>query len=428
MLFYSALSQYLFAQNKSQNGYDFEVVGFPIQGAASAQIILFIDNDLSWTRFIISYIITSRKDLFLGAFAMLGFQFSSATTNSYVYRYQLPNWVKPASGLGSVAEFAGFRTSTPQIQLLKINSATIDPLTGLLSVNITANLTTPLELIVFSYVWWIQSVNIKFSAFAPQAGSTAAYQFIGLGSVSTQGLVYNGIAFAGSGIVGSIPCVGLNCPAGCISISDCISTNGIIANSTCFLCAANQIYQNFSCQQAISCGQNMKALGLNCVCQDGFFYVNSTYCVKCPANAYWSGSICLCNFGYYSANDTSCVICPPGSTYNQTSMKCDCGVNFNWFNGSCITCSGNQTWDSTIKLCVCPPNFILINSNCLPVCPGNSSLNTNNTCVCNPGFMNLSGKCTPCPPQSAYVQALQGCVCINGLYMSNGTCLSCNKN
>lgn len=215
------------------------MAGFPIQGGNSAQIILFIDNDLSWTRFIISYIITSRKDLFLGAFSMLGFQFSSSTANSYVYKYQLPNWVTPNSAMGSVAEFAGFKTSTPQIQLLRINMANIDPLTGILSVTITATLTSPLELIVFSYVCWIQSANIKFSAFAPQAGSTAAYQYIGLGSVSSQGLVYNGIAFAGSGIVGSIPCVGLKCLAGCISISDCISSNGVIANSTCFLCAAN---------------------------------------------------------------------------------------------------------------------------------------------------------------------------------------------
>ena len=138
------MSQYLIAQNRTQTGYDFQVVGFPTQGAASAQIILFINNDLSWTKVIISYIITSRKDLFLAAFPVLGFQFSSSTSNSYVYRYSLPGWVNPAAPVGAVAEFAGFRTSTPQIQLLKINSASIDVLNGILSVNITANLRAPL--------------------------------------------------------------------------------------------------------------------------------------------------------------------------------------------------------------------------------------------------------------------------------------------
>ena len=153
---------------------------------------------------------------------------------------------------------------------------------------------------MFSYVWWIQSNSIKFSAFSPQVGSNAAYQFVGLGSLSSQGFIYNGLAFAGSGLVGSVPCTGINCPSGCISITDCISKNGVLANSTCFICGSNQIYQNMSCQAAVTCGTNMKPLGTTCICQDGYFFVNSTFCIKCPTNAYWSGSKCMCNFGYYA--------------------------------------------------------------------------------------------------------------------------------
>ena len=54
-------------QSKGGMVYDFSVVGFAI-GASSAQINLWINNDLSWSKIMISYMITSRKDLFLGSF------------------------------------------------------------------------------------------------------------------------------------------------------------------------------------------------------------------------------------------------------------------------------------------------------------------------------------------------------------------------
>jgi len=85
----------------------------PLDGKSSAQIILFINNDLTWTRILISYIITSRKDLFLGCFPILGHQFSSASNKTYTYKYALPNWINPAATVISLAQFAGFRTATP---------------------------------------------------------------------------------------------------------------------------------------------------------------------------------------------------------------------------------------------------------------------------------------------------------------------------
>ena len=227
--------------------------------------------------------------------------------------------------------------------------------------------------------------------------------------------------------MGSIPCQGQKCPSGCISISDCIIKNGVIANSTCFLCTDTQIYQNFSCQQVISCGQNMKALGPTCVCQDGFFFVNSTYCVKCPANAYWSGLSCQCNFGHYFANSSTCLACPAGSTYNPVKLNCDCAAGLFWFNASCITCINNQIWDATNQKCICAEGYSMANNACVLNCPANARATTTG-CVCNIGFINISSKCVECPPQSAYAHALQSCVCLNGLNFFNGSCIACGNN
>jgi hypothetical protein len=118
--------------------YDFYVVGFPI-GSSSAQINLWINNDMSWAKIVISYIISSRKDLFLGSFPVLTYPFLNSPNNTFLYKYGLPNWTNPTSPVSSVAQFAGFRTSIPNLQSLKINSAIIDTSSGFLSINITAD-------------------------------------------------------------------------------------------------------------------------------------------------------------------------------------------------------------------------------------------------------------------------------------------------
>lgn len=51
----------------------------------------------------------------------------------------------------------------------------------------------------FSYIWWINSNAVKFSAFAPKLGSKEAYQFIGSSQLANNAFSLNGFAFAGSG-------------------------------------------------------------------------------------------------------------------------------------------------------------------------------------------------------------------------------------
>ena len=84
----------------------------------------------------------------------------------------------------------------------------------------------------------MNSPAIKFSVFVPRLGSKEAYQFIGLNQLANNGFSYTGLAFAGSGSSGAIPCEGSKCPSTCIKILDCVMGGGIIANMTCFMCGA----------------------------------------------------------------------------------------------------------------------------------------------------------------------------------------------
>jgi hypothetical protein len=141
-----------------------------------------------------------------------------------------------------------------------------------LTINLTISLNAPLEIIFLSYLWWANTNALQFSTFNPSAASSSsAYQYVGIGSISNQTITYNGVAFTGSGLVGSIPCVGSNCPSSCIGITSCATQTGVIVNLTCFLCGANQTYNNYQCNTVITCGKNQRLTGTACTCLKGYF-------------------------------------------------------------------------------------------------------------------------------------------------------------
>jgi hypothetical protein len=65
------------------------VEALPVKGATSAQLLLFINDDASWTKIIISYIITSRTDLFLGTLSLPAYQLTALANNINTYVYAL---------------------------------------------------------------------------------------------------------------------------------------------------------------------------------------------------------------------------------------------------------------------------------------------------------------------------------------------------
>lgn len=79
--YHIAINEYVYGSDLS-GGIDFSVVAFQIQGTTRGQIILYIDNGLSWIRIGISYIISAKKDLFVGTVVASGFQFQQKNSNN----------------------------------------------------------------------------------------------------------------------------------------------------------------------------------------------------------------------------------------------------------------------------------------------------------------------------------------------------------
>ena len=97
-------------------------------------------------------------------------------------------------------------------------------------------------------------MNLPFTAFLPHSGSSAAYQYVGLKSISTAGFTYSGNGFGGSGSSGTFPCIGSYCSQNCVSVATCSVNYGKIIAGKCFLCGSDQIFKDNNCQRKEPCG------------------------------------------------------------------------------------------------------------------------------------------------------------------------------
>ena len=116
---YLAISEYV--MDRTDKGFDFVVGGYQINTSPSASLVLFANRDGSWSRIVISYIITSRNDFFFGSFAVSNYQLISSNSNQYTYKHPLNNWSSSSShSVYQQAHISGLRTAASKITTLKI--------------------------------------------------------------------------------------------------------------------------------------------------------------------------------------------------------------------------------------------------------------------------------------------------------------------
>ena len=172
----------------------------------------------------------------MGFFAVSGFQLEKTSNIRYEYKHSLTDFNAQNKKVSSVALLSGFRTAAKTIPRINIRSFKIDTKTGVATLQIDIDIASALETIFFSYIWWVNSAALKFSAFNAKVGSSVSYQYPGTNRIINNKYSILGLGFAGSGSTGAINCVGSSCTSQCIKLLDCFSNRGIIANQQCFRC------------------------------------------------------------------------------------------------------------------------------------------------------------------------------------------------
>jgi len=67
-IFYNSAINDFYLTSISTGSFDFSVRSLPYDGSNVAKIALLINEDPSWTKVRVTYMISSRKDMYLGAF------------------------------------------------------------------------------------------------------------------------------------------------------------------------------------------------------------------------------------------------------------------------------------------------------------------------------------------------------------------------
>lgn len=411
-----------------------------------AQIVLFMDEDSTWTSLQINYLINSRDDLSFGSLIVDGYIFQSTSSNpmNIYYNANLGPSDKNKPILMGFS-ISGLKSYLPQPVNLKYVKMSLDNL-GLGQVVLSTS--TPFELLYLNFYWLImgsQDIQIYVNI---TNGASVGYLFVQVievvGSEFTEYLV-------GLNRTNVSACNGNLCPRSCVANTFCSSQNGIQINNSCFLCGPFQTYSKENCVNNFACSNHQVWNGSACVCSQGYIFVGGFCRPSCGANAYVNSGNCQCisNIGCIPVQtcplnqilvDNACVCdqgyalisgvcqlvftCPPGTLWNSATESCVCPSQSQFLkNGVCVDCSANSLWNGTS--CICLPGYYLIGSGC-GQCGANSAWN-GKSCACNSGFVLVDSICTVCPANSSW-DPLKGCVCNPGYFMLDRTCVGCSDN
>jgi hypothetical protein len=248
--------------------------------------------------------------------------------------------------------------------IISLGAVSFNAVTGTLTTTISLSSTPFIESIVITYIILDQTSTITLSPFSVIAGSSAAYQFIGIDQIASGSTTLSGYAFSTSTSGNGITCVGAGCPANCISLQICQAFSGTLnSNATsCLICGFGVTASNGQCITPSNCGNNQYYNGTVCVCFNGYQMVNNICYVSCGLNAVVIASQCSCIPGYtFSPSFNQCiaqntVTC--GANFVVINNKCVCPVGFGMLNNQCILCPANSYIDQS-AICTCVPGYSL---------------------------------------------------------------------
>ena len=180
----------------------------------------------------------------VGFFALSGFQLVRAGSG-YQYEYGLTDFgvENQNKNVASAVFLSGITTTSTKIAQISIKSFLINAQTGIATLSIDISIDSSLEMLFFSYIWWINSPNLKASPFNTNGGSSLVYEFCGANRMLNNQYYASGLGFVENR--GSlINCFGRSCPSSCINLLDCVTQKGIVSNRQCYFCDQGEKFEN----------------------------------------------------------------------------------------------------------------------------------------------------------------------------------------
>lgn len=318
-----------------------------------------------------------------------------------------------------------------------LGSINFDSRSGELIIQVNLNSSPSIESISISYIIFKNSAPFAYSSFDSIIVSSATYQFIGISQLSSSSASYRGSGFVSQAATqGQLSCIGSNCPSECVTSQYCIAYRGQISGANCLLCGQGQVAVNGGCQSIVpvQCGTNQFYNGSDCVCFQGYIFVNSACYQACGTNAYIFNQQCQCLPGHslslitYTCVKQNTPVC--GQNFVLINNVCTCKPGFGMINSLCLACPANS-YVAPNGNCVCSPGLVLNSStlSCVSACYPNSYANSQGQCICNSGYYNTGTACILQPNcVNGQIWSNNACICPQGMIVDSITnqCTYCN--
>jgi hypothetical protein len=230
-------------------------------------INLILNQDNRWTQVKISYFVSSRSDLWVGSFTADLFDISQnlgvSGLQSTSSQANVNNW--PSNGGNSsylqAVMISGLRTSSTLSNFsITLSSVNLNPVTGLLQINIT-QASIGIYQVKITYIVFVNPhPRFSFSSFSyPGSLPSSNYNFVGVSSFGN-GQTNSLPGFYGIGIQSNLlNCFGNGCQTSCITQASCNSNGGVVNGTNCIICVNGSTFNASSgncTSPTVPCGLN----------------------------------------------------------------------------------------------------------------------------------------------------------------------------
>ncbi|CAG9317981.1 unnamed protein product [Blepharisma stoltei] len=200
------------------------------------------------------------------------------------------------------------------------------------------------------------------------------------------------------------------CPATCMSCE---------SSANCLSCV-DPIHMTIGNNGICTCPKNSTFDGKACVCNNNYFWrgLECTYC-KSPCNKCVSQTICLSCMdpNNFALKNGECRCRDPNAHFNNVEDLCVCNDGYFMVNSACracqVTCS---TCENSIACtgCIDKDYMNLINGICACNDTNASFISSQKKCVCNQGYQLVNSVCIECPVEYSACSASNVCTqCVN---------------
>lgn len=244
-------------------------------------LVSFASADGSWKRVDVTYIASSRADLYLGRISpdIKSSQVEKLNDGQQTISISHPLLPKMKNDSYNVVSYlSGIKTKDKELQL-GISGVTVDTKSEVFLIKLLTNEKSTVNGLQLSVIVWGSFPFEMFEFVQSVTGFETDYKMEGAIGIANKSIISSGLAFKSE----QIQCKGQGCLKNCVNVKEC---GGQIIKNICFMCKEKEFVDATGECKAGNCSANEEIVGEKCECKKGINRVKGV-CQQCVSNSYY---------------------------------------------------------------------------------------------------------------------------------------------